>query len=211
MISDIEIDNKNIEDDGVRRSTLSPRPQLIPCYLCNIIIICYCNWNLKKNIWTSNSPFYAFLFFAFLGKLLNNHAFCVPNQLSRNLKSVNSSHCHCSLCRQLMNVDYDYDYFALGSIWSEGWQVLDRLQSTTKLIIWIDRPATSSTKQSWSRTALKRSIKNSQRSTAENENWPLEFLLKLRQSVDQDHWETRQQPEQLIGPSDSTAIAWNSW
>ena len=37
-----------------------------------------------------------------------------------------------------MNVDYDYDYFALGSIWSEGWQVLDRLQNTTKLIIWID-------------------------------------------------------------------------
>jgi len=75
----------------------------------------------------------------------------------------------------------------LGSIWSSG---MTKIISSTKYyrISWNDVPPHQ---QSSHETELRWSVEST-RSTAGQESCHLEFHLNLRQSVDQDHWETRQ-------------------
>ena len=61
---------------------------------------------------------------------------------------------------------------------------LDRLQNTTKLA--------GKYYHLINKAVTEQNCIESTRSTAEKESCPLEFHLKLQQSVDQDHWETRQ-------------------
>jgi len=75
--------------------------------------------------------------------------------------------------------------FTLGSIWSRGWQKLDRLQNTTKLA----GMTCHLIKQQSSHEAELHWSVESTRSSAGKESCPLEFHPKFRQSVDQ--WETR--------------------
>ena len=106
-----------------------------------------------------------------------------------------------------MNVDYDYDYFALGSIWSEGWQVLDRLQNTTKLIIWIDICHLIN------KAVMKQNcIEAFNQKLSTVNRWKRKLASRVSpetSAIRRPRPLRNETAEQLIGPSDSTAVGWN--